>query len=163
MSGQVIRDRLEIVATLRQLARAGELLSAQWDEGDASATRNTKLLAVNPDYEELVFDCFADVESNDRLLEAELVNFNCHLDGIELRFYASHGESAVHEGAPALRMRLPAQMLRLQRREFFRVPASQAGAVALEIDGKQSIPGFRVADLSIGGLKLVAHPIRAGA
>ena len=42
MSGQVIRDRLEIVATLRQLARAGELLSAQWDEGDASATRNTK-------------------------------------------------------------------------------------------------------------------------
>ena len=154
MSGQVIRDRLEIVATLRQLVRAGELLSAQWDETDTASTRNTRLLAVNPDYEELVFDCFADEETNDRALAADQVNFHCHLDGIELHFYASHGEPAVHEGSAALRMRLPSQMLRLQRREYFRVPASQTD-VALQVEGKERVPGIRVADLSIGGLTLI--------
>lgn len=157
MNGQVIRDRLEIVSTLRALAREGEPLHAQWGSAESSQVLPTTLLAVNPDYEELVFDCFAQDEANDRVLEASQVNFLGHLDGVEVRFYASHGETVLHEGHPALRMRIPAQMLRLQRRDFFRVPAGHSCEVALELDAKTPVADVRIADLSIGGLTLVAR------
>jgi c-di-GMP-binding flagellar brake protein YcgR len=156
MTGQVIRDRLEIVSTLRQLARERELLSAQWESSESAPVSRTTLLAVNPDYEELVFDCFADGQANDRALEAGQVNFLCHLDGVEIRFYASHGEAALYEGQPALRMRIPAQMLRLQRREFFRVRAAHSCDATLELDGR-NLKEVRVGDLSLGGLTLFAH------
>lgn len=156
MSGQVIRDRLEIVSTLRQLALQSEPLLAQWEAGAPSRVLPTRIVDVNPDYEELVFDCFTDDQANHGAVQATQVNFLGHLDGIEVRFYASHGEATTHEGRPALRMRIPAQLLRLQRRESFRVPAAHSCEIALVLDGSP-VRDVAVGNLSIGGVKLVIN------
>jgi len=161
VTSQVVRERLEVVSTLRQLARTGEPLYANVD-GDARASLRTRVLAVNPDFEEMIFDCFADAHANRRATQSEQVNFLAWLNGVELRFYAGPGEATVHSGHPALRVRLPSRMLRLQRREYFRVPTSLSCDVVLETDGKVRVLEMRASDLSLGGLRLVTEqPITA--
>jgi len=154
VTSQVVRERLEVVSTLRQLARSGEAIYADLN-GEARPALRTRLLAVNPDFEEMIFDCFDDASANRRAMQTEQVNFQCWVDGVELRFYAGKGEATVHSGHPALRLRLPARMLRLQRREYYRVPTALPCEVVLEAEGKVRVLEMRASDLSLGGLRLV--------
>jgi c-di-GMP-binding flagellar brake protein YcgR len=155
MSGQVVRNRPEIIALLSRLARERVALTAHW-EGEALPAPSTRLLAVNPDFEEMVFDCFPEPLANRRAVDALQVNFHCELDGVEIHFYAECGEVTVHDGHPAIRMRLPSQLLRMQRREHFRVPAAIPCEVVLAGE-RTRVLEMRVADLSIGGLRLVCE------
>jgi c-di-GMP-binding flagellar brake protein YcgR len=149
----LVDERLEIVATLKRLLAAREPLSVHWDGNDSFAL--TALLAVNPDFEELVLDCLGDARANQRLLQSEELSIVATMDGVKIQFSAPRAETTVFEGRPALRVRLPNLMLRLQRREAYRVRAPLSCELALEVDGRLCVLELRVADLSLGGIALV--------
>jgi len=148
----LVHDKLEIVSILRGLQAAREQVSMHWD-GDGFAL--TLLLAVNPEFEEMVFDCTNDPEANRRLMKSERITLVSVTGGVKVQFTARHPDTTIFEGHPALRMRLPELLLRLQRREFFRVPASLSCQVAVESEGKVRVLELRVADMSLGGIALV--------
>ena len=150
----LVHERLEIVAVLRRLLAAREPLSVHWDGNDRFAL--TALLAVNPDFEELVLDCLGDARANRRLLESEALSVVAAMDGVKIQFSAPRAEATVFEGRPALRVRLPDFLLRLQRRETFRVRAPLACELALDVDGRLCVMELRVADLSLGGVALLS-------
>lgn len=81
----------------------------------------TTLLDVNPEFEELVFDCGSDPVANGRLQRAESLEFVTALEQIRIQFSTHAAEPTIHERLPALRVRLPESIVRLQRREYFRV------------------------------------------
>ena len=149
----LVYDHLEIVATLRRLAAAREPQSVHWDGNDSFAL--TALLAINPDFQELVLDCLGDARANHRLLASEELSVVATMDGVKIQFSAPRAEATVFEGRPALRVRLPDFMLRLQRRETYRVRAPLSCELALEVDGRLCVLELRVADLSLGGVALV--------
>jgi len=149
----LVHERLEIVASLRRLLASREPLSVHWDGNDGFAL--TALLAVNQEFEELVLDCLGDARANRRLIESEDLSLVASMDGVKLQFSAQRAEPTVFEGRPALRVRLPELMLRLQRRETFRVRAPLSCELALEVDGRLCVLELRVGDLSLGGLSLV--------
>jgi len=149
-----VHDRLEIAAVLRRLLAAREPLSVHWDGNDSFAL--TALLAVEPQQEALVLDCLGDARANRRLLESEELSLVATLDGVKIQFSAPRAEVAVYEGRAALRLRLPEFLLRLQRRESYRVRVPLACELALEIDGRLCVMELRVADLSLGGVALVS-------
>jgi c-di-GMP-binding flagellar brake protein YcgR len=148
----VIHERLEIVSTLRRLLASREPLSVHWDGNDGFAL--TALLAVNVDFEELVLDCLGDARANRRLLESEELTLGATMDGVKVQFSARRAEPTVFEGGVALRVRLPEMMMRLQRRETFRVRAPLSCQLALDVDGRLCVFEVRVADLSLGGVSL---------
>lgn len=155
----MVYARVEIISLLRSLGNHGVLTNVYFDDHAGFAV--TALLALNPDFEEVVFDVPADDLARRRLLAADELVFVAFVESIKLQFKASRAEPMVHEGRPAFRVRLPDCALRLQRRDSFRVrtPVSKPAfcLVPYPDDGKQ-YERLRLLDISIGGVALVSYP-----
>lgn len=149
----LVHDKLEIVSILRTLQTQREKVSMHW-EGDGFAL--SLVLAVNPEFEEMVFDSNNDTASNRRLMRAERITLVAVTNGVKVQFNARNPDVTTFDGLPALRMRLPDIVLRLQRREFFRIPTPLLCTLALEEEGRLRALELRVADVSLGGLALIA-------
>jgi c-di-GMP-binding flagellar brake protein YcgR len=154
-----IYSRVEIAATLRQLIEENVLVTAYFDEGPGFVV--TALLAVNADFEELVFDSAPDEVGQRRLLASKQIVFVGFLESIKVQFVARLAEAAMFEGRPAFRVRMPETLLRLQRRDFFRVrpPMSKPATCLVPYAGdSKQYESLRVLDLSVGGLAVMSYP-----
>jgi c-di-GMP-binding flagellar brake protein YcgR len=150
-----VQDRLEIVAALRALIAAREPLALH---ADGSAEFAVSIaLAVDAARDLLYVDCVADPFYNRRLTRAGAITLAGLLDGVQLRFAAGPAEADVYDERPALRLALPATMLRVQRRETFRVATPLLCQLALTEEGRTRVVEMRVADLSQGGVALVSE------
>ncbi|HXF45769.1 MAG TPA: flagellar brake protein [Burkholderiaceae bacterium] len=152
-------SQVEIVALLRQLRDEGVLVTAYFDGEPGFAV--TVVLDVNADFEEVIFDAAAEPIAHKRLLASKHIVFVGFLDHVKVQFIARLAEATLHDGRPAFRVRLPEQLLRLQRRDFFRVrpPLSKPAKCLVPYgdDGKQ-YESLRVLDLSVGGLAVLTYP-----
>ena len=152
-----VYSRFEIVSLLRAVADARAPVTVYFNQGAEFIVTN--VLAVNPDFEELILDLGADNATNQRLLKSVHMTVVTFLERIKLQFQTQRAEQTVHEALPALRIRLPEALLRLQRREFYRIRTPAARPVAASLPDP-SAPGrrlsLRVADLSCDGVSLVA-------
>jgi c-di-GMP-binding flagellar brake protein YcgR len=157
----MVYARVEIIALLQALGAHGVLTTVYFDRHAGFAV--TALLAVNPDFEEVVFDIPGDPAAARRLLAADELVFVAFVESVKLQFTATRAEATLHEDKPAFRVRLPEAALRLQRRDFFRVRAPLGKPpvclVPYSEDGKQ-YERLRLLDISIGGMALVSYPER---
>jgi c-di-GMP-binding flagellar brake protein YcgR len=155
----VVYSRVEILALLRSLGDAGTLVTVYFDQHAGFAV--TVLLAINPDFEEVVFDNASDASTQRRLLATEELVFVAFVDNIKLQFKARKAESTTYDDKPAFRVRLPDQALRLQRRDFFRVktPVSKPAHCLVPYgDDKKQYEKLRLLDISVGGVGVVTYP-----
>jgi c-di-GMP-binding flagellar brake protein YcgR len=154
-------SRGEIVAMLRQLQRAR--LPVTIFAGAPGNFALTRLLAVKPDFEELVFELPLDPAQHALVLSAGPLVLVAFLELVKLQFGARAAESIEHDGRPALRVRLPGEMLRLQRRDFFRVrtPTERPPTclVSSGSDARQ-YESVLVSDVSVGGMAMITYPER---
>lgn len=151
--------RVEIESLLRRLADTGTLVTVYFDENAGFAV--TVLLAVNPQFEEVVFDCASDPAVQRRLLAAQSLTCVAFVDHIKLQFGARGAEATTHDGKPAFRVRLPEQLLRLQRRDFFRVKAPLSRPAQCLVpygEDQKQYEKLRLLDISIGGVAVIAYP-----
>ncbi len=151
--------RVEIVAVLRQLLEAGVLVTAYFDQGPGFCV--TIPLMVNEDFEEVIFDYASDELATKRLLASKHITFVAFLENVKLQFTVHVAEATTFEGKSAFRVRLPEQLLRMQRRDFFRIapPMSKPAQVLVPYagDGKQ-YEKLRVLDISVGGMAVMSYP-----
>ncbi|WP_368643453.1 flagellar brake protein [Castellaniella ginsengisoli] len=117
------------------------------------------LLDVDPKTNTMILDNASEDQINTQLLRAPAVRLQGTLDRVMIEF-SGPLSPAMHGGKPALSMAWPAQLRRIQRREFFRVdiPASNPAYCLIESNALPSGSArFRIADISAGGLQLVDH------
>jgi len=154
-----VYSKVEIAAMLRNLAQEGVLLTAYFDADPGFLV--TVVLEVNPDFEEVIFDYAVDPIAQKRLLDSKHIVFVGFLEHIKVQFIARLAEATQHDNRPAFRIRMPESLLRLQRRDFFRVrpPMSKPAKCLVPYgeDGKQ-YESLRVLDLSVGGLAVMTYP-----
>lgn len=165
----IVYSRVEIAAMLRRLSESNVPINAYHDGIDGLAV--TEILEVLPDDEAVIIDPPADPESASALQAAEHITFVAFVDNVKMQF-AAHGLDAARWNArPAFRIALPESVLRLQRREFFRVrpPVTKPATCLIPYDleqscvptqplAKQHYESLRVLDLSVGGLAMLACP-----
>lgn len=152
-----VESRFEIVALLRAVAESRGAVTLYFNQGSDFIVSG--ILGVNPEFEELILDLGADAAANRRLLKAERVTVISFLDNIRLQFHVQRVEETVHEQLPALRIRLPDALLRLQRRNSYRVRAPVAKPIAATFPHplqRDKHLAMRIADLSCGGVALVS-------
>jgi c-di-GMP-binding flagellar brake protein YcgR len=152
-----VYSRFEIVSLLRAVADARIPVTVYFNQGSEFIVTN--VLDVNPEFEELILDLGADNAANQRLLKSARTTVVTFLDRIQLQFHADRAEQTVHEQLPALRVRLPEVLLRLQRREFYRITIPVARPVAASIPDPSAAArrlSLRVVNLSCDGVALVA-------
>lgn len=152
--------RREIISVLEEVAENNLLLTVYFNQGEEHFVTN--LLQINPEFEELVFDAAPSDAVTARLLQSKRSTFVTFIDQIKVQFHAQHIEPTTFEGGAALRMRLPDSVMRLQRRNFFRVPTPRGKPLVCEVP----VPGgkttqFTIRDLSVGGMALIAGPAQA--
>jgi c-di-GMP-binding flagellar brake protein YcgR len=152
-----LRSRPEIVAVLRSLAKQRSMVTVYFDQGREFIL--TTILAVNPDFHELVLDLGADIRANKRLLQATHLELVGYEGRIKVQFSANHAEATVHEGHSAFRMRIPGAVLRLQRRDFYRVQLPMGKPIKAYLQLFAGRPDqlheARLVDISCGGLAMI--------
>lgn len=154
-----VYSQIEIAATLRRLRDEGTLVTAYFDDDPGFLV--TVVLDVNANFEEVVFDHGADAVAQRRLLASKHIVFVGFLEHIKVQFIARVAEATQHEERPAFRIRFPESLVRLQRRDFFRVrpPMSKPAKCLVPYgeEGKQ-YESLRVLDLSVGGMAVMTYP-----
>jgi c-di-GMP-binding flagellar brake protein YcgR len=151
--------RGEILAALRHLCEARTMVTAYFGGDGQFAV--SMALQVNPDFDEVVFDLPADPAAQERLFAAHSLVFVAFQDNVKMQFEAPVAQQTAFEGRPAFRVRMPAALLRLQRREYFRVATPEKSRPTCLVPSPGAADRYeslQVLNLSVGGLAVMSYP-----
>jgi len=147
----------EIVGVLRSLQKQRAMISVYFDQGREFIL--TAILAVNPEFQEIVLDLGADARTNKLLLQSTRLLVVGYEDRIKVQFVTSLAQATMHEGHPAFRVRIPGSLLRMQRRDYYRIqlPMSRPVKAYLQLSAEHpdQLQEARVVDISCGGIAMV--------
>ncbi len=159
-----VDSRREIIALLRAIGEKTQLIR-MLVHGEADVCV-TSILDVDPDNNAVYLDCSIDADQNRRILAAKRLAFETSLDKIRILFSADQAVATTHQGGPALLIELPPTLIRLQRREYYRMPTPVTNPVravfpiALEDGGGSVI--VPLADISVGGIAVLDNRLVLG-
>lgn len=151
----LLRNATEILFVLRAMMRKRDHITAYFEASDEFLL--TTLLAVEDDG--LVLDYGSDEAANARTLAAQSLTLVASHERVRIQFDVPGFGLARFGDGPAFRAAMPRELLRLQRREYFRLMAAGASALRCQIfKGTQEAFATQVLDISGGGLAIVAPP-----
>lgn len=158
--GQYFLDsRPEITYYLKQLVQRGKLLTVHINEGDFFFL--STLLAVEEETGQIMLDPASDEALNTHAAAARKLTLTSSLNQVKLQFQLAHLIVLRNQGQRVLVAPIPEHMLRLQRREYFRLQPPKAAPLHCRVElpdagnGLQ-IAQWEVADISAGGISLIA-------
>jgi c-di-GMP-binding flagellar brake protein YcgR len=150
-----IESRKEILALLRSIGEKNQLIRMLIN-GQADVCV-TSILDVTASH--IFLDCSIDKQQNQRILHTKAVEFETTLDKIRIMFSSGEVEDALHQGRPALKIRLPTTLIRLQRREYYRMETPLGlpvmVTVTLPAELGEAIHVLPLADISCGGIAML--------
>jgi c-di-GMP-binding flagellar brake protein YcgR len=152
-----VASRREIVALLRQIAEKNQLVRLLIKgESDVCVT---SLLHVDADDGLVIFDRSIDRDQNDRIVAAQKVMCETSLDKIRILFQLDDLGALQWEGSGALRAAIPSTLIRLQRREYYRMETPVSNPVRVTIPLPVELGGgsavFSLSDISCGGIAIL--------
>lgn len=150
----MLHNAMEILHVLRQMQQRGSQITLFFNEG--ADLLLTTLITV--DERGLVFDYGASEAVNQRALKAGKLFCITQIDKVRVQFIVRGLKPATHAGQPAFRAALPNSLLRLQRREYFRLvmPVTRRLTCQIPVDGERI--EIDVVDLSGGGIAVMVPP-----
>lgn len=156
----LVRSRREIAQILRAVARQNEMVTAYFSHGNDFFL--TAIVEADPVSGNLIVDCGSEVETNRRALAADKIVFVTSQDRVKIQFSTGALAQIVHQDRPAFRTPLPAALLKLQRREYYRLVTPIRAPLHCVIP---DLAGVRfeaaVADISVGGVGISGLPPEA--
>lgn len=154
----LLYSKSEIISVLRTLIQRGAMISVHFNEGKSFLL--TVLIALNPNNSEIIIDVSSDNEINRKALTADKLIFTTTVDKVKIQFSLKKLFGTTHDGRPAFRGELPEKLLRLQRREYFRLSTPIAAPIKSTIpmkrpDGSALVVEVPLIDISGGGVGLM--------
>ena len=150
-----LSSQSEIVFQIRDLIKRQSQLSVIFQEGQQSFL--TILLDIFPHDGHFCFDVSGSAEVNQAFLNAESCSLSTSVDGINIRFSIKNFQKTTLNGAPAFIAPIPTRMIRLQRRDVFRLqlPSIRPFYCHIGKDGSEDTV-HPLCDISVGGVGLLA-------
>lgn len=155
----MLTSRLDILFVLRAMHKHGCMATVYFDHGKSFFL--TTLLAVDEDANNVILDFGSDAATNRAAGEAASLIVTASLDKVKIQFLLTGLHPTTFEGSPAFRAALPTTVLRLQRREYFRLETPVANPILCQIgiageDGSLRTLQLPLLDISGGGVGLMA-------
>ena len=152
----VIKSELEIAFVLRSLKQQNALVALYFDGGARHLI--TSVLGMDPKRRRVFLEPSADSGLNELAVGAHPLTFVSALSDVKVQFECAGVERARFEDDDALAIALPGTLLRMQRREYFRMPTPVTNPPRCIIPF-QDASGARQAevpilDISAGGVGL---------
>ena len=158
-----IESRKEILSLLRGIGDKNQLIR-MLIQGEADVCV-TSILDVDDQLDTVILDSSIDTEQNKRILTAQGLSFETTLDKVRILFAAERIEPTVFEGNAAFKMVVPPTLIRLQRREYYRISTPVTNPVRVVIELSDELGGgttFPLADISCGGIAILDNKMILG-
>ena len=156
MARFAVQSKTEILFLLRAIQKRNLLVNL-----DIPGSRQivvTSIIAVNAGDNTLILDSARGDALNQQLLSGKGAEFITQLDGVSISFSTGAVSLCEYEKLPALRVAIPASLIRLQRREHFRVALPIARPVKCimpaQPDDADDAVTAHVVDIGGGGVAL---------
>lgn len=157
-----VESRREIVALLRQISEKHQLLRLLV-KGEADVCVST-ILDVDEASNSIVLDRSIERMQNERIVEAGKLRCETTLDKIRILFTADQLRPTLFQGEAALRADIPPSLIRLQRREYYRMETPVSNPVRAIIPLPPEAGGgtavFPLHDISCGGIAILDNKLQ---
>lgn len=153
-----VTSRREVIALMRGISERNQLVRMIINQGDDTIV--TSILDVDDTNDTMILDVAPTATMNQRVLESTKLSFETVLDNIRILFSTPEAESCQYENLPAFIVPLPEFAIRLQRREFYRVPTPVTSPILCTVpflteDGQQVSIVTTLHNISGGGISMV--------
>jgi c-di-GMP-binding flagellar brake protein YcgR len=152
-----VDSRKEIIMLMRNLQENKQLVNMIINEG--SEVIVTAILKIDDDSNSIIFDCASTESANQRVIEAPRVYFEASLNRISIQFSSSSMSRSTFMGTPALSCTIPASLIRLQRREFYRIDTPITHPIYCVVNVPEENGGgvakLPLVDISCGGVAML--------
>lgn len=152
-----VHSRREIIALLRSLQQQRQLITLLISGSPEAVI--TSVLGIDEETDTLFIDCASNPSMNRRIAESDNISFETVLDRIRILFFSTEVKECTHDDLPALYLRIPSSVIRLQRREYYRVPTPITNPVRCTIPVQRELGTETVTvtlqNVSGGGVALI--------
>ena len=159
-----LHSRAEILFQLRTIQKRKVLVNL--DIQDSRQIIITSVLAVNETNNAVILDSARGDALNLELLSGKGAEFVAQLDGVSISFVTGPVTLCTYEKLPALRIEIPKSLIRLQRRDHFRVQMPIANPVRCIVPSTSAENPdpitTHIVDISCGGVALAETSGRIG-
>jgi c-di-GMP-binding flagellar brake protein YcgR len=147
----------EIVFILRAVMEKGELVSAYFNRGESFLL--TSIVGVDPDRGVMYLDFGANEAMNRKILDSDKIIFVTTHEKVKVQFTAAYIEKVLFEGRDSFKIALPDTLIKLQRREYFRVttPIINPLKCIVPMPDNRKVE-VAIVDISIGGIGIILPP-----
>ena len=157
-SEYLLYSRSEIVFVLRAVLQKKCMLTVYFDGGRSFFL--TSLMAISDDGNWLYFDVSNEAELNKKALAAPKLMFTTMLERVKIQFSVGGFQEVPAGNRKAFACKLPETLLRLQRREHFRLSTPIATPLKCEFyapkpDGSSEKLNLTILDISGGGVGMM--------
>lgn len=152
----LLHSQQEITQVLRGVMKSTELVTAYFDHGAQFFL--TSVVAVQPGSDALFLDYGVDAVTNRRALEASRVVFVTSQERVKVQFSTGPLQEVEFNGRPAFRTHLPRVLLKLQRREYYRLVTPLRSPLVCVVPAPKGRIEAMVTDISVGGVGLSGLP-----
>lgn len=148
-----VHDKREILRLLQGIVDEGGFVALSLQNGMGSFL--SRLLKVDNKNHRVVLDAAQDSAVNDLFINNNHIMVEASLAKVRILFAISQLSSCHDDGFPALCFAVPDNLIRLQRREFFRVntPLVQTAECIIPMTSKPYV--LTLADISCGGVAIL--------
>ncbi|MBZ0104467.1 MAG: flagellar brake protein [Sulfuricella denitrificans] len=156
LSNYTIHSRMEIIYILRALQHKNELVTAYFNQGQDFLL--TSIIDVDPENGMVIFDYGANELLNKRILESDKIILVTTQDKVKVQFTTGRMHRIEYLGRPAFSAPLPGDLLKLQRREYYRLTTPVINPIKCSIpqSGKARLD-VAIADISLGGIAITHY------
>ncbi len=113
-----LHSKVDIAYTLNALHRSRTMMTGRMEPAGVSFV--TVILEVNADKSYLLLDAPSDEKHREQIGKGGGLSLQSSLDGARVEFRSEQGELIELDGVPAIRLKLPQRILKVQRRAYFR-------------------------------------------
>lgn len=149
-----VNTDIEVLYMLRSMMKANALVTISFDNEDGFIL--TSIIGINSKRGELIFDYGTNGISNRRALNASQFNVFALLDRVEIQFVCQDIEKIKFDGKNAFKVSIPECLLRLQKREHYRIDTPVINPLKCMIprpDGSYTV--FLLQNISRGGVAVL--------
>ena len=154
----MVSSKQEMAQILRAIMKQNGMVTGYFNQGQGFVL--TSFLLVDPVSDNIVVDHGPDAQANQQILASKKIIMVTSQNNIKIQFSVSKIDPCTIGGRAAFRIPFPDTLLKLQRREFYRL------TVPLRENLRCSVPDLggkayelEVADLSVGGAGLMGIPL----
>jgi flagellar brake protein len=160
-----VTSRAEILTILRGMQEQGSQITFYFNEGYDFLL--TTLVDIAADGRTLTFDYGSNMEMNKRALLIDHLDAVSSKEKVKIQFVLDGLDSIKFEGRDAFLGNVPSSLVRLQRRDDFRLSTPMANPIKCRIpipqqDGSLKSVVATLVDISGGGMGLTVPPNEAG-